>query len=84
VEGKAAAAISLVSKSLTCGFGLVGYFLHSATPTPSIFLPMLAGSFVGMPIATHFAARAQDQRIRFAMGLLTIALGGMVLWKASV
>ncbi len=83
VPPKHAVAVTSVAESLTCVVGLSAYWLFEGPPDWALTAPLMAGAALSVPLAVGTVRRLSEARLRCAVGLLTLLLGGLAVVKLS-
>ncbi|NCA69489.1 MAG: sulfite exporter TauE/SafE family protein [Sphingobacteriia bacterium] len=81
VPAKHAVAITSVAESFTCAVGLLAYVVLKGGIDWSLTLPLAAGALLSVPIATATVKRLPESWLRLSVGVLTLALGLVLLVK---
>lgn len=81
LPAKHAVAITSVAESLTCAIGVAAYLIAGKTIDWTLAVPLVAGAALSVPMATATILRMPEQSVRGLVGLTTVLLGGVALWK---
>lgn len=81
LPAKSAVAVTSVAESLTCLIGVLGYLAAGKTLAWSLVLPLLLGAMLSVPLATLTVRRMQENTLRGLVGLTTLLLGALALFK---
>lgn len=81
LPAKNAVAITSLAESFTCLVGLGGYLAVGKTVDLALAVPLALGATLSVPMATSMVRRLPEGRLRAAVGLATLALGLIALFK---
>ncbi|MBB1125131.1 sulfite exporter TauE/SafE family protein [Thiospirillum jenense] len=82
VAPKAAVAITSLAEAFTCLVGISAYlWLKDGQLNWSLVLPLVAGALLSVPMATATVRRLPEAVLRQAVGILTLLLGSVLLFK---
>jgi hypothetical protein len=81
LPAKDAVAITSLAESFTCLVGLAGYLALGRTVDLALAVPLTLGAMLSVPLATVTVRRVPEARIRAAVGVATLALGGVALLR---
>jgi uncharacterized membrane protein YfcA len=81
LPAKHAVAITSVAESLTCAIGVAAYLVAGRTIDWTLAVPLIAGAALSVPMATATILRTPEHAVRGLVGLTTVLLGGVTLWK---
>lgn len=81
LSARQAVAITSLAESVTCLVGLVAYALLRGAPAWSMVVPLVAGSFLAVPMATLTVHHLSERVLRTGVGVVTCALGTLTLIK---
>ncbi len=82
IQGKAAVGITSFAEAFTCLFA-VGLFLgQGGYLNFEILVPMIAGALASVPFAVFAIQKAREDHLKILIGILTMVMGGLILWKA--
>ncbi len=81
LPAKHAVAVTSVAESLTCLIGVLGYLALGKNIAWELALPLSFGALLSVPMATLTVRRASEARLRGAVGVVTLILGGIALLK---
>jgi uncharacterized membrane protein YfcA len=81
LPAKHAVAITSVAESLTCAIGVAAYLLAGRAIDLNLAVPLVLGAALSVPMATATILRMPEQSVRGLVGLTTVLLGGVALWK---
>ncbi len=81
LPARGAVAITSMAESLTCAVGLAAYFLAGKDLDWELTFPLVTGAVLSVPLATGLVRHLSDGHMRFAVGVLTCALGAVSLFK---
>ena len=81
LPAKHAVAITSVAESLTCAVGVAAYLVAGKAIDWSLAVPLLAGAALSVPMATATILRMPEKSVRGLVGLTTVLLGAVALWK---
>ena len=81
VPAKQAVAITSMAEALTCLVGLGAYLMLKGGLDWSLALPLVTGGLLSVPMATATVRGLAEERIRGAVGGMTLILGVVLLVK---
>lgn len=81
LPAKSAVAVTSVAESLTCLIGVLGYLAAGKTIAWGLAVPLTLGALLSVPMATLTVRRLSETRMRSLIGIVTLALGGVALFK---
>ncbi len=81
LPAKHAVAITSVAESFTCAIGVAAYLLAGKAIDLNLAVPLVLGATLSVPMATATILRMPEQSVRGLVGLTTVLLGGVALWK---
>jgi uncharacterized membrane protein YfcA len=81
LPAKSAVAVTSVAESLTCLIGVLGYLAAGKQLAWSLALPLAFGALLSVPLATLTVRRLRESTMRGLVGLTTLALGALALFK---
>jgi uncharacterized membrane protein YfcA len=81
LPAKHAVAITSVAESLTCAIGVAAYLVAGKTIDWTLAVPLVAGAALSVPMATATVLRTPEHAVRGLVGVTTVLLGGVTLWK---
>jgi hypothetical protein len=81
LPAKHAVAITSVAESLTCAVGVAAYLVAGKAIDWSLAVPLVAGAALSVPMATATILRMPEKSVRGLVGLTTVLLGAVALWK---
>jgi hypothetical protein len=84
MSARQAVAITSLAESVTCLVGLVAYLILQGSLDWAIALPLSAGAFLAVPMATLTVRHLPEGVIRTSVGVLTCVLGALTLIKLLV
>jgi hypothetical protein len=81
LPAKHAVAITSVAESLTCAVGVAAYLVAGKAIDWSLAVPLVVGAALSVPMATATILRMPEKSVRGLVGLTTVLLGAVALWK---
>lgn len=81
VDGKNAIAITSLAEGLTCIVGVLAYLYTSQVIDWKLAPYLIIGAVLSVPISAISVKKMKTNRLRLLIGILTIVLGGVTLWK---
>ena len=82
IRGKAAVGITSFAEAFTCLLA-VGLFLgRGGYLNLAILVPMVTGALASVPFAVFAIHKAQEDHLKILIGILTMAMGAAILYKA--
>jgi hypothetical protein len=81
LPAKHAVAITSVAESLTCAVGVAAYLVAGKAIDWNLAVPLVVGAALSVPMATATILRMPEKSVRGLVGLTTVLLGGVALWK---
>jgi uncharacterized membrane protein YfcA len=84
IEGKAAVAITSFAESGTCAMALSFAYLYQGIPDLSLGWLLLLGAFPASMFSGRIVSRVKMEGLERVVGLLTITLGSLLLWRTIV
>ncbi len=81
VEGKNAIAITSLSEGITCLIGVLAYFASGTKVDFGLTPYLVAGAILSVPLAALTVKKINTKRIKLSIGVLTIILGTVTLFK---
>ncbi len=81
LPAKSAVAVTSVAESLTCLIGVLGYLAAGKTIAWGLAVPLTLGALLSVPMATLTVRRLTEARMRGLVGIVTLVLGGVALFK---
>ncbi|MEZ4649590.1 MAG: sulfite exporter TauE/SafE family protein [Candidatus Eisenbacteria bacterium] len=82
VEGRAAVGITSFAEAFTCAFGVALFLAKGGYIETHLFLPMATGALLSVPLSVFAIRKARERLLRLMIGILTMLLGGWVLYRA--
>lgn len=84
LSARQAVAITSLAESVTCLVGLVAYLVLHGSLEWAMALPLTAGAFLAVPMATLTVRHVPERVLRTSVGVLTCVLGALTLIKLLV
>jgi uncharacterized protein len=82
VETKSIAGTTGFAEGITCAIGIVLYLFTSRTPVDWKLAPFITGgALLAIPFAVKSVKRMPEKKLKFFIGLLSLALGIFALYK---
>lgn len=81
LPAKSAVAVTSVAESLTCLIGVLGYLAAGKNIAWGLAVPLTLGALLSVPMATLTVRRLTESTMRSLVGGVTLALGGVALFK---
>ena len=82
VQGKAAVGITAFAEAFTCLIAASLFLLRGGGIDFRLFVPMCAGALLSVPFSVFAISKANEGILRRVIGLLTLALGALTIYKA--
>ena len=85
IEGKSAVGITSLAEGLTCLVGVVAYILISKGSIDWRLAPwIIAGAVLSVPLSAKSVKRISAQRLKLAIGIITVILGSVTIIKTII
>lgn len=84
VKGKNAVAITSLAEGLTCLVGFVAYLWVRGVQDWRLFPYLCVGALLSVPLSAYTVKRIPTSKLKFVIGVVALALGGLTLAKALV
>lgn len=82
VEGRSAVGITSVAEAITCLAGVILYLLIPSEQTSWRLTPFIVvGAVLSVPLSAKSVKLLSPAKLKLAIAVLTILLGGWTLWK---
>lgn len=81
LPAKHAVAVTSVAESLTCLIGILGYLALGKHIAWELAIPLTFGALLSVPMATLTVRRTSEATLRGLVGVATLILGGIALFK---
>ena len=82
IKGKSAVGITSLAEGLTCLVGVVMYILISKGAIDWKLAPwIVAGAVFSVPLSAKSVKRISPERLRLAIGILTLVLGSVTILR---
>jgi uncharacterized membrane protein YfcA len=81
VDGKNAIAVTSLAEGLTCIVGVLAYLYTSQVIDWKLAPYLIIGAVLSVPISALSVKKIKTNRLRLFIGILTVILGGVTLWK---
>ncbi len=81
LPAKSAVAVTSVAESLTCLIGVLGYLAAGKTIAWGLAVPLTLGALLSVPMATLTVRRLSEATMRGLVGIVTLVLGCVALFK---
>jgi len=82
VQGRAAVGITSFAEAFTCLFAVILFLLKGGYINLQIFLPMCAGALLSVPCSVFAINKANEDHLKIVVGVLTLFMGGLTIYKA--
>jgi uncharacterized protein len=82
VNGKSAVAITSMAESFTCLVGVLTYLAVGERIDWGVAPPLIAGAFLSVPLSAVLVKRLDAAKFTFVVGIATVILGCLTLYKA--
>jgi len=70
------------AEGLVCLVGLLTYIATKGNLYWNLAIPLVIGAVMSTPLAALTVRRIDDKRLRMAVGLIAVTLGGLTLIRA--
>jgi uncharacterized protein len=81
LPAKSAVAVTSLAESLTCLIGVLGYLAAGKSIAWGLAVPLTLGALLSVPMATLTVRRLPESTMRSLVGIVTLALGCVALFK---
>lgn len=82
IEGKSAVGITSLAEGLTCLVGVLAYILISKGSIDWRLAPwIIAGAVISVPLSAKSVKKISAQKLKLAIGIITIILGSVTIIK---
>ncbi len=81
LPAKSAVAVTSVAESLTCLIGVLGYLAAGKSIAWGLAVPLTLGALLSVPMATLTVRRLSEATMRGLVGIVTLVLGCVALFK---
>jgi len=81
VRGKNAVAITSLAEGLTCVVGFATYLCFRGINDWGLFPYLCAGALMSVPLSAWTVKKVPTGKLTLAIGILTVCLGALTLWK---
>lgn len=81
VDGKNAVAVTSLAEGLTCIVGVLAYLYSSQVIDWKLAPYLIIGAVLSVPISALSVKKLKTNKLRLLIGILTIILGSVTLWK---
>jgi uncharacterized membrane protein YfcA len=82
VQGKAAVGITSFAEAFTCLLATTLFLLKGGFINYTLFIPMCTGALLSVPFSVFAISKAKEDHLKIVIGLVTIALGALTIYKA--
>jgi len=82
VQGKAAVGITSFAEAFTCLFAVVLFVVKGGYINLQLFIPMCAGALISVPCSVFAINKANEDHLKILVGILTLFMGGLTIYKA--
>lgn len=85
IKGKSAVGITSLAEGLTCFVGVLAYILISKGAIDWKLAPwIITGAVLSVPLSAKSVKRISAERLKLAIGILTIVLGSVTIFKTII
>ena len=81
VDGKNAIGITSLAEGLTCIVGVAMYWIHPQTIDWRLAPWLCLGAIVSVPFSAWTVKAIRTDKLRLAIGVITLLLGAMTIWQ---
>jgi uncharacterized membrane protein YfcA len=82
VQGKASVGITSFAEAFTCLFAVTLFLIKGGHLNLDLFIPMCAGALSSVPFSVFAINKAKEDHLKIVIGVMTMAMGGLTIWKA--
>ena len=82
VRSQAAVGITSFAEAFTCVLAALLFWSQGGTLNLGLLLPMCAGALISVPFSVFAIHHTTEDRLKTVIGLLTMTMGALTLWKA--
>ena len=83
VAGKSAVGITSFAEAFTCLLGATLFLFRGGYVNLGILVPMCAGALLSVPFSVFAVSRTKEDHLRIIIGVLTVAMGALTIYKAA-
>ena len=85
INSKAAVGITSLAEGLTCLVGVISYLIFTDSIVDWSLAPSLVlGAYLSVPLAAYTVKKIKDGNLRLIVGIATLILGIVTLWKILI
>lgn len=81
VQGKAAVGITSFAEAFTCLIAVSLFLFKGGYVTLHILIPMCTGALLSVPFSVFAIKKANEDRLRLIIGILTMGMGALTIYK---
>lgn len=82
VQGKASVGITSFAEAFTCLLAVTLFLAKGGFINLVIFIPMCAGALISVPFAVFAINKSNEDHLKVVIGVLTLAMGALTIYKA--
>lgn len=82
VETKASVGITSFAEAFTCLIAVILFLLKGGTINMTLFIPMCTGALISVPFAAFAVNRTRELTLQRIIGVLTLIMGALTIFKA--
>ena len=82
VPSRASVGITSFAEAFTCVFAVTLFLLNGGRINLVLFIPMCAGALSSVPFAVFAINRSNEDHLKVVIGVLTMCMGGLTIYKA--
>jgi hypothetical protein len=82
VQGKAAVGITSFAEAFTCLLAVILFLSQGGFINLQIFIPMCAGALLSVPCSVFAINKANEDHFKIIVGVVTMCLGALTIYKA--
>ena len=82
IQGKAAVGITSFAEAFTCLLAVGLFLTQGGYLNLTILIPMLVGALASVPFAVFAIHKVREGHLKLLIGILTMAMGAVILYKA--
>lgn len=82
VEARAAVGITSFAEGFTCLAGVLFFLARGQELEPQLLIPVATGALLSVPVSARIVRRVREDRMKRVIGVFTLGMGALILWKA--
>jgi uncharacterized membrane protein YfcA len=82
VQSRASVGITSFAEAFTCMVAVTFFIIRGGWINLELLIPMIAGALSSVPFAVFAINKANEDHLKIIIGVLTMVMGGLTIWKA--